>query len=1062
MFVLKYLSGRKQMRLFLIGLFQFLLLSSGAQIFSFDNYPVSDGLVQSNVKCIIQDKKGYIWLGTDGGLSRFDGKVFQNYSVNEGLADNSISALLTDHSGTIWIGHATGGLTLFKEDKFNVMSSVILPGTKKVLCIFEDLKGSVWISYQDFGVVKIIDPVADLNDPHNFFVFRSSDGLSALVFDMLETKNADFYFATDVGVKHLMADGKSFEFLKNKELEGHQTTKMLEDDAGNLWFGLYLGGSGLLARLDKNSGTVTTTFLNSFIANLIKDRNGNLWASTWGSGIIKINCKTNQLTRFGPQNGLNSEKNYCLFNDREGNILIGSQNNGFYIFKGERFVTYNSSGGLAGDQVYAVVPGENSLIWVGTNKGLSAINQNDNTIRNLSKGNEMSIRSMVNDGLGNLWIGTTDQKVIRFNLPTGKFSTPELLNDHFTSSIVNALVIDKSGRLWVGTIGSGLCAWDVKGTDLPKNFTIEDGFFGQLVTINSLLCDHQGTIWISVDGKGIARYSGNKFITLKKQDGFPVTDPTALAEDKQGNIWIGTSGNGLYKYDGKQFRHFTVKEGLTSDLINLITVDQGNTVWAGTNKGLSKFIEKDSLFISYGKNEGFRSIETKANAGYSGNGRFTWFGTVNGLIRYDAAYDQLNTLEALTSIVDVKINYTSSLSLSARAELNYKENTLSFFYSGICISDPDAVRYSVMLEGFESKWRPSTRERSVIYSNLPPGKYIFKVRAENNLGILNKIPVTFTFSIYPPWYFTFWAYLIYVLIGGIWIVVFIKWREGRLKMENLVLEEKVRLRTTEVLDKNRELDTKNKDIMASIRYAKRIQDAILPPDEYVLKYLPKTFIFFKPKDIVSGDFYWLHDAGDKIVFAAVDCTGHGVPGAFMSIVGHNHLEQIVGKQGITQPAAILDALNRSVSETLRQSNTDEHIIKDGMDIAICMFNRKTSELQYAGAYNPLYWVRNSVLNEIKADKFPIGNLQTEEHLGFSNHSLQLEKGDTLYIFSDGFADQFGGADGKKLKSRLFKKLLLEAQHLSMEEQGMYIGKAFEEWKGSLEQVDDILVIGTRL
>jgi serine phosphatase RsbU (regulator of sigma subunit) len=275
------------------------------------------------------------------------------------------------------------------------------------------------------------------------------------------------------------------------------------------------------------------------------------------------------------------------------------------------------------------------------------------------------------------------------------------------------------------------------------------------------------------------------------------------------------------------------------------------------------------------------------------------------------------------------------------------------------------------------------------------------------------------------------------------------------------LEEKVEVRTAEIAEQKKLIEEKNKDITASIRYAKRIQDAILPPDEFVRTYLPKTFVLFKPKDIVSGDFYWLSDKKDKILFAAVDCTGHGVPGAFMSIVGHNLLDQIVSEHGITKPSEILDALNKSVSDTLRQSYTDD-IVKDGMDIALCCFDRNTQTFEYAGAFNPLWLIRNGELIETKADKFPIGNLTIGEQKKYTNHVIPLVKGDTLYIFSDGFADQFGGPNGKKLKYSVFKSMLLKIQHLSMEDQGVYLSNEIEEWRGELEQVDDILVIGTRL
>nr|MBA3705642.1 SpoIIE family protein phosphatase [Bacteroidota bacterium] len=358
-------------------------------------------------------------------------------------------------------------------------------------------------------------------------------------------------------------------------------------------------------------------------------------------------------------------------------------------------------------------------------------------------------------------------------------------------------------------------------------------------------------------------------------------------------------------------------------------------------------------------------------------------------------------------------------------------------------------------------WRPATKQSFEIYSNLAPGKYTFKVIACNNSGVWNVDPASVYINITPPFWQTWWFYglTMFLMVGMIF--TYIKVRERKLIIEKRVLEEKVEERTAEIAEQKKLIEEKNNDITASIRYAKRIQVAILPPDDYVKNYLPKTFVLFKPKDIVSGDFYWLSDKKDKILFAAVDCTGHGVPGAFMSIVGHNLLDQIVAEQKLTRPSEILDALNKSVSDTLRQTHTDDHV-KDGMDIALCAYDRNTKEFEYAGAFNPMWLIRNGELIETKADKFPIGNLKIGEQKKFTNHSFALIPGDTLYIFSDGFADQFGGPNGKKLKYSVFKNMLLSIQHLSMEEQGIYLDKAIEDWKGKLEQVDDILVIGTRL
>jgi serine phosphatase RsbU (regulator of sigma subunit) len=274
------------------------------------------------------------------------------------------------------------------------------------------------------------------------------------------------------------------------------------------------------------------------------------------------------------------------------------------------------------------------------------------------------------------------------------------------------------------------------------------------------------------------------------------------------------------------------------------------------------------------------------------------------------------------------------------------------------------------------------------------------------------------------------------------------------------LEQKVSERTAEVEAQKKEIEVLLKHITDSIVYAKRIQEAILPPQSYVKSLLPNSFVLFKPKDIVSGDFYWMEEKDDTVIFAAVDCTGHGVPGAFMTIIGYNGLNHAFNESKETSPASILNSLNEVISTTLRQDKGSN--IKDGMDAAMCMINPKTNELQFAGAFNPLFLIREGVVQEIKGNKFPIGAFIGEERQKFTNHKFQLEKGDTIYIFSDGYADQFGGPKGKKFMYKQFRDLLLEINGKSMDDQKKILNETIESWRGEHEQVDDILVIGLKI
>lgn len=280
------------------------------------------------------------------------------------------------------------------------------------------------------------------------------------------------------------------------------------------------------------------------------------------------------------------------------------------------------------------------------------------------------------------------------------------------------------------------------------------------------------------------------------------------------------------------------------------------------------------------------------------------------------------------------------------------------------------------------------------------------------------------------------------------------------------LEQKVTERTAELVKKGTEIKLQNEKISTlyaevtdSIKYAKGIQEAILPPNEFINKVLPNSFILYKPKDIVSGDFYWVEEKDNKVYFAAVDCTGHGVPGAFMSILGYNVLNEALRKNNA--PSAILDDLNKGISDTL-SNNSIGTTTKDGMDLALCCYDKEKKQLQYAGAFNPLYILRNKKVQQVKADKFAIGTYSEDPSKKYTNHTLQLQENDQVYIFSDGYADQFGGPHGRKFMYRRFRDTLLKLEGKEINSQKEYLNKTIKDWKGSLQQIDDILVMGMHI
>lgn len=280
-----------------------------------------------------------------------------------------------------------------------------------------------------------------------------------------------------------------------------------------------------------------------------------------------------------------------------------------------------------------------------------------------------------------------------------------------------------------------------------------------------------------------------------------------------------------------------------------------------------------------------------------------------------------------------------------------------------------------------------------------------------------------------------------------------------LENQNVQLEQMVNERTREVLLQKEVIEQKNNEITESLLYAKRIQSAILPDMKLIYKTLEQSFILYLPKDIVSGDFYSFSQKDNIVIIAAADCTGHGVAGAFMSMIGTSLLNQIINEKGITEPSQILGQLNQGIVNALKQRDSESN---DGMDISLCTIDLDKNKLKFSGANRPLWLLRNNEMLVYKPNKFPIGGLQVYHTEAFTQHEIDLIKGDAIYIFSDGFSDQFGGGKGKKLMTKKFKDELMQIQHLNMKEQESYLLGLFNKWKGNLEQVDDVLIIGIRI
>ncbi|HEX8516743.1 MAG TPA: SpoIIE family protein phosphatase [Bacteroidia bacterium] len=389
----------------------------------------------------------------------------------------------------------------------------------------------------------------------------------------------------------------------------------------------------------------------------------------------------------------------------------------------------------------------------------------------------------------------------------------------------------------------------------------------------------------------------------------------------------------------------------------------------------------------------------------------------------------------------------------------YSNNSIAFNFDAPIFKQHNQLYFSCRLDGYDTTWSKPSLITDRYYTNLYEGTYTFRVRCVDSYGNMSTED-SYTFTISPPWYRTYTAYFLYFLLFLVVMYLTIRITAMRLRRQKEKLELIVKERTAEVVSQKHMLETAYIEIKDSIRYAKRIQNALLASDKLLKEYLDEYFIYYKPKDIVSGDFYWAQPKGDWFYMITADCTGHGVPGAFMSLLNISFLNETINASTFVTPDQVLGEVRAQIIEALRSDGSEEGG-KDGMDCVLCAYNFKTRELLFSAANNPLWICRNKAFIEFKPDKFPVGK-HDRENEPFRLQKVSLNAGDIVYTFTDGYADQFGGPDGKKFKIKQLKELLLSIAHLPMNEQKDVVSKTIRKWKKGIDQIDDVLVIGVKI
>jgi ligand-binding sensor domain-containing protein/serine phosphatase RsbU (regulator of sigma subunit) len=1077
----------------------FILLQ--AELFSqqyfFKNYSVEEGLPQSSVYCMMQDSRGFMWLGTDGaGVTRFDGQIFETFNETSGLSDNVVRSLMEDSKGNIWIG-TDKGITVYDGFHFKTIGKSEGLRGSSVLKIIEGNNGIIWATTNDGGLSGITN-----GDSISVFGFSTEDGLiSDLIFDIYEDPEKNIWLGMIGGVNILEFEDSTSQKIKNiyrPEISSGSVSMILSIEAagdGKIWFGTH--GNGLFSTSlngDKDNLIIKPSPVNSIVPEMIiwdiaEMKNGELWLATDKNGVVRFN-NGNVTGIFNKESGLQSNQILDIVSDREGNVWLSSFGQGVMMYSDDKFISYNEKDGIKGSQVLDILFASDNVFYLATEEGLMQFVNEGTKIRRLkyyttSNGlNTQGANTLEKSDNEDILVGTTNGINILRGIEIGKFSG----NSSLGNKNISSLLIGSNKDIWVGTMGGygrifgdSLFFMD-KGDDLIND------------EIQTIIEDRKNRIWLGTLG-GLVRLEGKIYTDFDAQEGLTTLKISSLVEDPAGNILIGTLGGGMFRFevakDSLPISVFATKGVLSSNNINSLQFITDTILIAGNDKGFDLVIFDKSRnikrVIHNTIKDGFLGGENNANSISVDDDGLIWFGTKKGLVRYNPYLDLKYARTPETFITGIKLFFEDVdwvakdfkterfSSLPENLVLSHNDNYLTFAFTGLSYDNPDELEFSFFLENQSKEWSPFSKRRDMAFPGLNPGTYVFKVKARNKFGLTGNA-AEFRFVINPPFWLTPWFLIPAFVLFIVLIIVIMRLRVRKLIHEKIKLEKIVEERTREVVEqkdeiaKQRDVVTyQKKEITDSIHYAERIQRAVLPVENILKSNFSDHFVLFRPKDIVSGDFYWMSEKADHIVFTAADCTGHGVPGAFMSMLGVSFLNKIVNEEGIVKPSQILNSLRDEIVVSLKQEGTFE-TNKDGMDIALCSVNLKKMTLQFAGANNPLLLLRKEngeyVVNETRGDNMPVAFYSRMD--GFTNHEIELRKGDTIYLHSDGFLDQFGGPEGRKFMKKRFYEMLISSQELPMPEQKEAFAKTLDEWinhpckNNTGEQIDDVILVGVRI
>lgn len=1041
----------------ILVLLSFTSFNSFSQTYHFKNIGVNEGLPGRFIYTINQDNNDFIWLGTDKGLCYYDGFDFRMSYVSDTLETIFPVTSYEASNGIIYFGFNDG--TVRYTDNRNLKQ---IPGidAARVNDIIENKDSVIFIITQNKGI-HIFDPenpsgTSLIENPVNEFLYCGEfTGYGNIV---LGTQNGLALCTLEDEKLTLIADAEELYYYKVQDIKQSSNPEVyfigVEDNG--VFAARFDNDVINIDRIEKDD-----IFTRSRVQSLMIDIEGSLWISTFGNGLIKaepdsLSANILSYNVFDNTKGLPANDVKVSYKDDWGNIWAGHFGNGVSVLSSEAYKLFMP--GEVEDKNNIIYINEyQGYVFAGTDEGFYLFDLDNEKVisyTDLSRSvNNARITDYYINNDGTFLIGTEGQGVYKRSREgrTENFFRSGNNMENYISDI-----LDEAGYLWLGT-RSGVIIMNKVNGDI-RRFTTSERLPHN--NINHLKPDGEGNIIIATESNRLYIIdpetgvdSGDALIQGGLKNVFQCFDI-----DRQGKIWGATKGSGLYCFEDGNVRNITNRSGLYSNFCYSLLCDSRNDIWIGHQRGFSHYDQgRDAIrtFVDI-----FRTgADCNENAIYETAEGYVLLGTTAGFMVYNPERDISRLNPPTTNILSVSIN-DSIMPLKEIYNLPYSSrHIIKVDFVGLNYSDPEKVYYSYSLENYDTEWSEATYSRNVTY-RLSDGNYRFNILSYNHEGISDNNIQSFIINIKKPFWRTWWFISASVLILAVIIIVIIKVREREQERVKNFLEDELAERTREVIAQKEEIEYQNREITDSINYAQRIQASLLSPVKRLDENFKGSFVFYRPRDIVSGDFYWFDKvSNDKVMIVCADSTGHGVPGAFMSMIGSALLQEIVNRKEITRPSEILRALDTEITTTLNQ--TGDSTTNDGMDMVVCEYNPQNRLLRFASALRPVIIVMDGEQYYIRGNKNSVGGEYMEEKF-FDDQEYYLKQNDIVYIFSDGYPDQFGGEDGKKLKIIRLKRLIDDIMELDMDEQLVKVRDYFDEWKGDYHQVDDVLLMAFKV